>query len=298
MQNKLFFLILSSTMFLQSANFIANPNQDAEITIKKVRKTRREKRQERRAILKEKAGPKLISKGIRDQSEAELKHNLAIYIQRDNAHLIIKYLERLISKVTEFEEIRDLTLQLADVCSKNEQYEKSGSLYTNYYESYPGYEKAEYALFQAIMSKYHQIGECDQDTGSTKEVLDLSKQYLQNKSYQTYVKRVLDLFEDCNCQLLESEIKIFEHYFKQGHLGSAQRRLDYIAEKILPKMPDIKERIAVLQDLVNQAKKGKNPIRLLKRMNNNFPVKKINSANLERQLDLQAIKEKPYADQF
>ena len=154
-----------------------------QIKVKPIKKSRREKRQERQLKRSKKQEQGLIVKSIREQNEAELRHNLAIYLKYQNEDLSIKYLEALIALITDFVEIRDLRLQLADLYFKNERYDKAGSIYTEYYEAYPGYMSAEYALSQAIISKYKQTRDCDQDTSVTLEVIDLSKQCLQNKSY-------------------------------------------------------------------------------------------------------------------
>ena len=77
----------------------------------------------------------------------------------------------------------------------------------------------------------------------------------------------------CSCQIFESEVQVFEHYFKNGYLKAAQRRVDYMREKILSKQPDLKNRIDDLQELINQAQAGKNPLKLLKAYHR-LPIKK------------------------
>lgn len=299
MSNKLVVLLLSSLIFGEHSIFGANTlhtdNACAPDTmvVKKIHKTRKEKKQQRRKKCRSAAKYKLVSKAIRDQDEFELKNNFTIYLELGNDDLAVKYLEALIAKINDFAQIRDLRLQLADLYFKNAQYLKSGSIYTEYYESYPGHTQAEYALSQAIVAKFKQVGACDQDNVITNEILDLAKSYLKNKSYQKYRKTVLELFESCNNQLFEAEVNVFEHYFRQGYLVSAQRRIDYMTEKFLPKMPELKERLDSLQNLVNQAKAGKNPLKLLKRMHNSEKTKR-----MDRETALKENKEKPYASQF
>jgi outer membrane protein assembly factor BamD (BamD/ComL family) len=302
MSNKLAFLLLSPLIFLGRPVLGASVAQKDHITtedpiiVKKVRKTRKEKKQAKRQKCRSAVKYKLVSKAIRDQDEFELRNNFAIYLELGNDDLAVKYLEALIAKINDFAQIRDLRLQLADLYFKNEQYLKAGSIYTEYYESYPGYTKAEYALSQAIAAKFKQMGACDQDNVITHEILELARSYLQNKSYKKYRQTVLDLFESCNNQLFEAEVIVFEHYFRQGFLVSAQRRLDYMNEKILPKMPQVKNRIDALQNLVEQAKLGKNPLKLLKRMHNVEKTQHIE--RIDRETALQINKQKPYASQF
>ena len=296
MQNKLL-LILSALMLVEGTvlgTSVLNGGtvDEAAIVIKKIPKVRKKRRK-----------PVLTYKSIKEQSVAELKQNLAEYL-KSNLDLAIKYLEALIPKLVEFDEIRDARLQLADVFFKTSRYDKAGSVYLEYYEAYPGYARAEYALSQAIAAKYKQIGACDQDSVVTKEILDLSKQYLQNKTYKKYRKQVSELFEGCNTQVFEAEIKIFEHYFRQGQLGSAQRRLDYMVARILPQRPDIKDRITELQDLVNQAKNGKNPFKLLKNFNNGVQNKqtidefKAQGAKTDGQAGLATTSGRSYTERF
>lgn len=304
MTNKLVFLLLSSLIFWEQSVLGAAVSQSDQVStedpivVKKIRKTRKEKKQQRRQKCRSAVKYKLVSKAIRDQDEFELRNNLAIYLEMGNDDLAVKYLEALIAKINDFAQIRDLRLQLADLYFKNEQYLKAGSIYTEYYESYPGYTKAEYALSQAIAAKFKQMGACDQDNVITHEILELASRYLQNKSYKKYRQTVLGLFETCNNQLFEAEVNVFEHYFRQGYVVSAQRRLDYMTEKILPKMPQVKGRIEALQNLVNQAKLGKNPLKLLKRMHNVDKTQHEKTQHVDRQTALQLNKQKPYASQF
>lgn len=290
MKNKLLLLGLFTALItnISGVDFklLDQSRQDDQfdITVQSIKKSRYEKRQERLLNKRQKRLARrlnriaekqkgLIVKSIREQNVEELKHNLDIYLKYQNEELSIKYLEALIALITDFVEMRDLRLQLADLYFKNERYDKAGSVYTEYYEAYPGYISAEYALSQAIISKYKQTRDCDQDTSVTREVIDLSKQYLQNKSYFKYRKQIQELSIVCSSQIFESEVQVFEHYFKNGYLKSAQRRIDYMKEKILPKQLELKSRVDDLQELVNQAQAGKNPLKLLKAYHR-LPVKK------------------------
>lgn len=259
-----FFSLLFTDILALDFKLKDQPSEEI-IVVKPIKKSRRERRLERQKVeKKETKSTGLIAKSTREQTIDELKHNLEIYLKYNNTDLSIKYLEVLIAKLTDFVEIRDTRLQLADLYFKSERYDKAGSVYLEYYEAYPGYMSAEYALYQAILSKYKQVRSCDRDNSITLEVLELSKQYLQNKSYLKYQKEILDMLQVCSNQVLEAEIYVFEHYFKNGYLKAAQRRLDYIVEKILPKQAQAKKKIDDLQDLLNKAKTGKNPLKLLK----------------------------------
>jgi outer membrane protein assembly factor BamD (BamD/ComL family) len=256
-------LLLSNSIYSKELPKDATKTLAANTTKRSRRKRSRRKKLKNHSYI----GPVLISKSIRDQSVSDLKHNLEIYLTTSKKSLTIKYLEALISKLTDFVEIRDARLQLADLCFSVPQYDKSGSIYTEYCEAYPGHTKAEYALSQAIMSKYKQIGACDQDNIITKEVLDLSQKYLKNKSYQKHRTQIIELLSACNTQMFDAEVKIFEHYFKRGNIKAAGRRVDYIVDKVLPKVPSAKDKILVLQDLIKQAKAGKSHAKLLKSVN-------------------------------
>lgn len=299
MPNKLSFLLLSFMLICHSVvlpevpqNHDSGAGQD-QILVKKIRKNRKQKKEERLKKCRGALKYQLISKPIRDQNVSELKNNFTIYLQLDNDHLAVKYLEALIAKLDDFAQIRDFRLQLADLYFKNEQYLKAGSIYLEYYESYPGYIQAEYALSQAILAKFKQMGACDQDNVVTNEVLELSQKYLQNKSYKKYRTKILELFESCNNQLFEAEVHIFEHYFRQGYLVAAQRRLDYMRDKIMPKMTHIKDRLQAMQGLIDQAKAGKNPLKLLKRMH--YADQNV---RIDRETALKINKQKPYVSQF
>lgn len=263
----------------QAGNLMTSQNitQSPQIKIKKVKTCKKGFKKRKKMSVTVSIEPTgLITKSIRSQNIAELKHNLAIYLKPKTSRddfMIVKYLEALINKSTDPLEIRDFRLQLADIYYETEKYAKAGSVYTQYYESYPGYYRAEYALFQAIMAKFKQIGACDQDNTITNEILELSQQYLQNKSYAKYQQQVKQLFEACNNQTLESEIKVFEHYFRQGLLDSAQRRVDYMRDKMLDKAVNAKDRVQDLQDLLDQAKTGKNTLKLLKNFRNAQKIK-------------------------
>ncbi len=247
-QNR-FNLCLGLVCFMSMNTGLAQKEVSSKIAIKKISKAEYKK-----------SSLSLINKSVRDQSVAELKHNLQWYIN-DGQHLeiIIKYLEALIPKLIDDTEIRDYRILLADILFKAGKYERAGSAYMEYHDAYPGYKQAEYALYCAILSKVELIGACDQDCTATHEVLDLCKQYLQNKSNQKHRAAVEGLAHKCNRQIFESELSVFEHYYKQGFLGSAQKRLDYVITKILPTDLTLQSLIDGLQDLINQAKKGLNP---------------------------------------
>lgn len=213
-------------------------------------------------------GPKLISKSFREMTLSELEHNIEIYRKRGKKDTMVRYLEKAIPKYTDFAKIRDARLELADLYFDLGRHDKAGSIYTEYYEAYPGYTKAEYALVRAIMSQYKQVGACDQDNLLTKEVLDLSKKYLENKSYKKYRKYISELLNSCNQQLFDAEVKVFEYYFRRGNVVAAERRIKHIEDsKSFDKVVGAKQKVHVLKSLVKQAKAGKNPTKILRGAN-------------------------------
>ena len=222
----------------------------------------------RRKKSRRSVGPKPISGSMRDMSLAELEHNINFYRERGKKDTVIRYLEKAIPKHTDFVKIRNARLELADLYFDLGRHDKAGSIYTEYYEAYPGHTKAEYALVRAIMSQHKQVGACDQDNLLTKEVLDLSQQYLENKSYKKYRKYISELLSSCNQQLFDAEVKVFEYYFRRGNVVAAERRIKHIEDgKSLDKVTGAKQKVHVLKSLVKQAKAGKNPTRILRGAN-------------------------------
>lgn len=241
----------------------------------------------------------VVPKGLREQTVAELEHNLELYLKVERRELAVKYLEMLIPKLVDPSKVRDRRLQLADLYFDCERYQKAGSLYDEYYEAYPGHSTAEYALWRAILAKHRQIGACDQDRVTTHEVLALSQRYLQNKAYQKYRTQVADLSAGCDRQLLQGELGVFEHYFRQGYLAAAQRRLDHINNSVLPKLNGLNPKMSVLQDLLDQARAGKHPRKLLAGKNIFTLVLVEPSPAMTQVIQVTPVKKtKPYVAQF
>lgn len=287
-------------IFILPLVLLVNAVQAAELSVKTGKK--RNTTRHYNPNSKHKIMAKMVSKSIRDQSIDELSYNLELYIQAGNLEMAVKYLEALIPKLLDFAHVRSNRLRLADLYFDLERYEKAGSHYSEYYDAYPGHETAEYVLWRALLAKYRQIGACDQDNGVTRDVLELTKKYLQNKAYQKFRTQVVELSQSCEKQLLEAEIVVFEHYFKQNQLDSAQRRLDYIQDKILPKFSGEQPNLAVLYDLMTQARQGKSPIKLLhgrRILDLIFKKTQPTSApKVEEPKLVQGAKSKPYAKRF
>lgn len=209
-----------------------------------------------------------IFKPFKQLTIPELEYNLKVYLRRNlsgDKDSATRYLERLITKYSDFAKIRDARMQLADLYFELGNYERAGTVYTEYFAAYPGHKKAEHALWRSIVAKHKSLGACDQDNSVTQEVLELAETYLKNSSYKKYRKQLLELMLGCKTQLFESEIQVIENYFKQGRLTAVERRLNQLqAHKLIAEIPQAQARLNRLFNLLEQAKEGKNPIKLLK----------------------------------
>ncbi len=187
-------------------------------------------------------------KTISTMSFEELKNSKNQLLASNNKTIAIKYLEKMVPLCNDFEELKLIMLELADLLFDTGKLEKAGKMYTEFTKLYPGSDKVEYATYKNILCAFYSVFEVDRDQSKTKEALELTEQFLARSDlFTTYEKDVKNINKKCHEKLVESEINIFTFYMNKGSLTAAQKRLDGIRKDFLPQLPSLEARFINLE---------------------------------------------------
>jgi outer membrane assembly lipoprotein YfiO len=140
----------------------------------------------------------------------------------------IKYLERMSHMHTDYNELKSITLELAQLLFETEDYAKASKMYHDFTLLFPGSDEAEFALYQAILASFNMILDAEHDQSKTIETQELAQTFLERSSFTTYRKEVEEIVIKCKKRLLESEINIFNFYIKRRNFVAAKSRLSAI----------------------------------------------------------------------
>jgi len=159
----------------------------------------------------------------------------------------INHIEKMIPLCDDIRELRDLTLEIADLFFETGNLKKSESLYTEFGNLYPGDKNIEYATYKSILCSYWLTLDTERDQTKTKNAIEISKKFLDRSDiFHKYNNEVEKILVDCQNKLLESEINIFKFYINQGDLLSAKTRLANIEKEFLKDMPHTEPQIIML----------------------------------------------------
>jgi outer membrane protein assembly factor BamD (BamD/ComL family) len=178
----------------------------------------------------------------------------------------LKYIERALKLCDDIDEMEKLLLEYSDTLYTCKRYEKASRSYNELANLYPGSDKVEYALYQAIECSSKLILDAERDQTKTQETVDLANQFLQRSDiFTTYKERVEAIKQDALLTLVQSEFNICQFYITSYEYAQAERRLNGIRKDWLSKLPDIEPRILMLEcslaekqnkpDLITEKKK-------------------------------------------
>ncbi|HML19418.1 MAG TPA: outer membrane protein assembly factor BamD [Candidatus Dependentiae bacterium] len=162
-----------------------------------------------------------------DMSYEELKARKDELLKTDKK-TAIKYLERMSHMHTDYNELKNITLELAQLLFETEDYAKASKMYHDFTLLFPGSDEAEFALYQAILASFNMILDPEHDQSKTIETQELAQTFLERSSFTAYKKEVEEIILKCQKRLLESEINIFNFYIKRGNFVAAKSRLSAI----------------------------------------------------------------------
>jgi outer membrane protein assembly factor BamD len=184
----------------------------------------------------------------------DLKGKVVAELNGKKSERAIEYLEELINRYPENSDIAEYKLMLADLYLKTGSLDAAYELYKNYNKMYPGEQKAEYAMYKAVLSKFYQTlkisHKCDQS--DTEKTLKLCHGYLGNPMYHEYRGDVKDIHYTCERRLIDKEVYVFNSYLVQARhrpdrLKSAQNRLKFLKERFLPKHKTLEPQLLYLE---------------------------------------------------
>jgi len=168
-------------------------------------------------------------------------------VSKGNLETAINHLEKMMSLCSDPNDLKDNTLELADLLFDNGELLRSQQLFERFVESYPGDRDIEYAAYKSILCSYWSIGEVDRDQTKTKGTVKLSEDFLNRSDiFTNYAKEVSEILVDCQYRLFCSEVDIFKFYLNHNDLVSAENRLHNIEKEFLTKIPQVEPHILSL----------------------------------------------------
>lgn len=160
----------------------------------------------------------------------------------------LKYIERALKLCDDINEMEKLLIEYSDTLYACQRYEKAGRSYNELANLYPGSDKVEYALYQAIVCSSMLMLDAERDQSKTQETIDLANQFLQRADIFTeYKTKVEEIKEKAMRTLVQSEFNICQFYINSYEYGQAERRLNGIRKDWITKLPDIEPEVLVLE---------------------------------------------------
>jgi len=205
------------------------------------------KAKKQKPIQQKKVAKKAGKKYFRDldyDDHKKIKNRLLTEGRKESA---IKHIEKMIPLCNSIQEIRDLTLEIADLFFETGDLKKAESLYSSFGELYPGDRNIEYATYKSILCCYWLTLDTERDQSKTRDAIERSKNFLTRSDiFHKYNDKVSEILVDCQSKLLESEVKVFKFYINRGDLLSAKTRLANMEKEFLKDMPSAEPKLIML----------------------------------------------------
>jgi len=196
-----------------------------------------------------------------DLSAEELRSKALAYIQKKNYDASVDYLEQLVAKYPDHSQISKYKLLLAESCFKAGRYPSANQLFEHYNQFYPSDQRAEYAKYKALLSKFYQTLRTDCDQTETEDTVRICQEYLDNNLYSKYRNDVADIKRTCEHKLIDKEIYVFNFYVKQEQYESAENRLKHLRKTYLPNNQALEARLLYLECKLAQKQKNQDKIK-------------------------------------
>jgi len=206
----------------------------------------------------EKTQEKKKRKYFRDLTYNELKINKERLVREGRKDTAINHLEKMLPLCNEIKELRDMTLEMADLLFDVGNLKKAETLYSQFVQLYPGDKNVEYASYKSILCSFWQTLNCERDQTKTKDTIDLAKDFLDRSDiFEEYSGEVENILVECHNRIFESEEKIFRFYLNRGDFTSAHHRLKNMEKEFKELIPDSEPKMILLA--CELAEKGNNP---------------------------------------
>ncbi len=186
----------------------------------------------------------------------ELKKQALTHLDKGNKRDAVFFLEKMVAHHSDNQHVGLYKLMLADLYFKMSRHIQSYEMYQHFHELYPADQKAEYASYKAILSKYYQTLRTDCDSTATEQTLRLCKGHLQNPTYINYQKDVSDIENTCRKKIVDKEVYVYNFYLREGKVQSARNRLKYLREEHLPKSVSLEPRLLYLESKLAKHEKN------------------------------------------
>lgn len=185
-----------------------------------------------------------------------------LHVAKNNLPSAIKYVEQMMKLCGDITKLADHLLELADLLFQAGQIQKASRLYTEYATLYPGSEKMEYALYRAIYSSFTSILPSDRDQTRTEETVGLTEVFLLQDHFVTHRNEVKEIQQKCYAQLATSECSVCSFYITRDRFTAAEKRLNTIRSKWLPKLPTLETEVIALEAQLTERKEAAELLRL------------------------------------
>jgi outer membrane assembly lipoprotein YfiO len=198
---------------------------------------------------------------MRDMTYDELKVVKAQKKKENDVENLIRYNEKMLAMCKDMHELKDITLELADLLYASGDHEKAGKLYGEFIKLYPGTQEVEYAYFRAITCCFEGILESDRDQSRTKETLELTKRFLERADvFEKHIDDVLKIKTLCCERLIESEMNIINFYMVrncykavQNRLAGLQKDFANTVDNLTPRLLTVEIELAFKQNKIEDA---------------------------------------------
>lgn len=178
----------------------------------------------------------------------------------------LKYIERALRLADDIDETEKLLIEYSDTLYICQRYEKAARSYNELANLYPGSDKVEYSLYQAVVCSSMLILDAERDQTKTNETIELANQFLQRSDIFTeYKEKVEAIKQSAERVLVQSEFNVCQFFIISYEYSQAQHRLDGIRKDWLAKLPDLEPEILILEcslaekqnkpDLITEKKK-------------------------------------------
>jgi outer membrane assembly lipoprotein YfiO len=181
---------------------------------------------------------------------AELKKNKDDAIAAKDRETALHYIEKLLPLCDQLTDVKELTLQKADLLFELERYTKAEPVYRQYVDLYPGSEHIARARYQLLLSMRRQMLGCDRDQTITEETLKTAHELTALPECAAYQDEIQKIIMDCNLLLAERELYVANFYIVQKKPVIASRRLSTARNEYLNKISRIEPELLYHESLV------------------------------------------------
>ncbi len=223
---------------------------------------------------------------------AELQEAKEYSTAINNKAQVMIYLELMIKQCSDPNLLKELCLELADLCFEEGKLEQAAKLYASYSTLYPGSPQRAYVHYQAILCKFYSTLNVDRDQTLTEETLKLTQLYLElahkaDPLYKEYSDDIQTIQKQCCTKLVDHEMDVFNFYYKKGNYKAAQIHLDEIKRTYMAIMKsDIEPKILALESNLAE-KQGDQATVLAKQaeLQSKYPVNSLTLASNTHKTD-------------